>query len=82
MGLLGKHQVCYFHQRTHLLQFSSFTQLNRLVSSIKNAFQYINTLDTNTDSTYRGSSTPAWKIPWTEEPGGLQSMGSLRVGHD
>ena len=24
----------------------------------------------------------AWKIPWTEEPGGLQSMGSRRVGHD
>ena len=28
------------------------------------------------------SSTLAWKIPWTEEPGGLQSMGPLRVGHD
>ena len=28
------------------------------------------------------SSTLAWKIPWTEEPGGLQSMGSLRVGHN
>ena len=28
------------------------------------------------------SSTFAWKIPWTEEPGRLQSMGSLRVGHD
>ena len=28
------------------------------------------------------SSTAAWKIPWTEEPGGLQSMGSLRVGHN
>ena len=28
------------------------------------------------------SSTPAWKIPWTEEPGGLQSMGWLRVRHD
>ena len=28
------------------------------------------------------SSTLAWKIPWTEEPGGLQSMGSLQVGHD
>ena len=28
------------------------------------------------------SSTLAWKIPWTEEPGGLQAMGSLRVGHD
>ena len=28
------------------------------------------------------SSTLAWKIPWTEEPGRLQSMGSLRVGQD
>ena len=28
------------------------------------------------------SSTLAWKIPWTEEPGGLQSMGWLRVRHD
>ena len=27
-------------------------------------------------------STIAWKIPWTEEPGRLQSMGSQRVGHD
>ena len=27
------------------------------------------------------SSTLAWKIPWMEEPGGLLSMGSLRVGH-
>ena len=28
------------------------------------------------------SSSLAWRVPWTEEPGGLQSMGSLRVGHD
>ena len=28
------------------------------------------------------SSTLAWRIPWTEEPGRLQSMGSLRVGHE
>ena len=28
------------------------------------------------------SSTLAWKIPWTEEPGRLQSLGSLRVGND
>ena len=27
------------------------------------------------------SSTLAWEIPWTEEPGGLQTMGSQRVGH-
>ena len=28
------------------------------------------------------SSTLAWEIPWTEEPGGLQSMGSQKVRHD
>ena len=28
------------------------------------------------------SSTLAWKIPWLEEPGGLQSIGSQRVGHN
>ena len=28
------------------------------------------------------SSTLAWKIPWTEEPGGLQFIGLQRVGHD
>ena len=28
------------------------------------------------------SSTLAWRIPWREEPGGLQSTGSQRVGHD
>ena len=33
-------------------------------------------------ATAPNSSTLAWKIPWTEEPGGLPSMGLLRVGHD
>ena len=28
------------------------------------------------------SSILVWRIPWTEKPGGLQSMGSQRVGHD
>ena len=28
------------------------------------------------------SSTLVWRIPWTEEPGGIQSMGSQRVGHN
>ena len=28
------------------------------------------------------SSVLAWRIPWTEEPGGLQSVGSQKVGHD
>ena len=44
--------------------------------------------DTNSDMNYLRkamapySSTLAWKIPWMEEPVRLQSMGSLRVGHD
>ena len=28
------------------------------------------------------SSIPAWRIPWTEEPGRLRSLGSQRAGHD
>ena len=38
------------------------------------------TLPMNENGTH--SSPLAWKVPGTEEPGGLQSMGSLRVGHD
>ena len=43
-------------------------------------YKLLNTLLEKAMATH--SSTLAWKIPWTEEPGGLQSMGSLRVGHD
>ena len=40
-------------------------------------------LDTETEKAMaRHSSTLAWNIPWTEEPGRVQSMGLLRVGHD
>ena len=34
------------------------------------------------EGTATQSSILAWRIPWTEEPGGLQSMGLQRVGHD
>ena len=34
------------------------------------------------EGTATNSSILAWKIPWTEEPGRLQSIGSQRVGHD
>ena len=34
------------------------------------------------EDTATHSSVLAWRISWTEEPGGLQSMGSQRVGHD
>ena len=40
-------------------------------------------LTTNSEKAMAPHSSPlAWKIPWTEEPGRLQSMGSLLVGHD
>ena len=50
----------------------SWTRLKRLSSSSPSAEKAM----------APHSSTLAWKIPWTEEPGGLQSMESLRVGHD
>ena len=34
------------------------------------------------EGTAAHSSVLVWRIPWTEEPGGLQSVGSQRVGHD
>ena len=45
---------------------------------------YLFVLISDVDGEGNGTSTStlAWKIPWMEEPGGLQSMGSLRVGHD
>jgi len=39
-------------------------------------------IETSEEAMAPHSSTLAWKIPWMEEPGGLQSMGLLRVGHD
>ena len=44
--------------------------------------QYLDREDPLEKETATHSSTLAWKIPWMEEPDGLQSMGSQRVGHD
>ena len=45
--------------------------------------RYVSTRDVMSEKAMAPhSSTLAWKIPWMEEPGGLQSMGSRRVGHD
>jgi len=43
---------------------------------------HVLTLVQSEKATATHSSTLAWKSPWMEEPGRLQSMGSLRVGHD
>ena len=57
---------------------------------VMRAFEYMKEIGTYILSVTKGlekamaphSSTLAWKIPWTEEPGRLQAMGSLRVGYD
>ena len=59
--------------------------------SFKFSYNYINSINLYFLGTYsfnlekamaRRASTLALKIPWTEEPRGLQSMGSLKVGHN
>ena len=54
-------------------EFLDFMSLNLLNQSEKEK-------DDKSYATH--SSTLAWKVPWTEEPGGLQSMGLQRVEHD
>ena len=52
---------------------------------VKNPGDWVRSLgqeDPQKEETASRSSILAWEIPWTEEPGGLQSMGSQRVEHD
>ena len=44
--------------------------------------QFLGQKDTLEEGMATHSSILVWKIPWTEEPGGFQSIGSHRVGHD
>ena len=53
-----------------------------LLLKSKDGWEFIFFLKRNKAHLAPYSSTLAWKIPWTEEPGRLQSMGSRRVGHD
>ena len=58
----------------------SRTRLSDVTSSILKEGSGRSSGERNGNPTH--SSILAWRIPWTEEPGGLQSMGSQRVGHD
>ena len=54
----------------------------RLLAMQKTRVRSLNREDPLEKEMATHSSTLAWKIPWTEEPGGLQSMGSQKVRHD
>ena len=56
-----------------------------IAAAAAKSLQWCPTLCDPIDGSPIGSPVPgtlAWKIPWTEEPGRLQSMGSRRFGHD
>ena len=62
---------------------SLVTQMvNNLSAMQKNRVRSLGQEDLLEKGTAAHSSILAWKIPWTEEPGGLQYMGLQRVGHD
>ena len=57
--------------------------LDSIEEAVKGPANYLVSVDLGLEKAVAPhSSTLAWKIPWTEEPGGLQSMGSRRVRHD
>ena len=57
----------------------TFLVIIRQTDERNNIFSYLDNLE---KAMAPHSSTLAWKIPWTEEPGRLQTMGSLKVRHD
>ena len=94
-GLMLKLKLHYFG---HLMQRTDFLEktlmLGKIEGRMRRVQQRMRWLDGITDSTDMSlsklllkemathSSILAWKIPWTEEPGRLQSMGLQRVGHN
>ena len=85
------------HSRTRLKRLSSSSsssprfessaslvaqRLKRLPSMRETWVQFLGWEDALEKEMATHSSILAWRIPWTEEPGGLQSTGSQRVGHD
>ena len=64
----------------HRLQ--GFTSASHRYLSISTREHLLTLEDPLEEGTAKHSSILAWRIPWTEEPGRLQSIGSQRVGHD
>ena len=56
--------------------------LSANAGNVRNGVRSLGQEDSLEEGMVTHSRISAWIIPWMEEPGGLQSMGSLRVGHD
>ena len=65
-----------------LVSFSPFQLVKNLLAMQETQVQFLDWKDPLEKETATHSSIRAWRIPWTEEPGRLQSMGSHRVGHN
>jgi len=77
LGKNGQHKKCFLK---HV--FSSFSLATSVCEHPGRKWDWWGVIASVEKAMAPYSSTLAWKIPWMEEPGRLQSMGSLRVGHD
>ena len=69
--------------KVHLVEASLLAQMVKRLPAVRETWvRSLGWKDPLEKEMVTHSSTFAWKIPWTEEPGGLQSMGLQRVGHD
>ena len=76
--------ICYlsFSVWHTLLSMTISRSLHVAANGIISSFLWLSNIPSSEKTMAPHSSTLAWKIPWAEEPGGLQSMGSRRVGHN
>ena len=71
------YELCWSHQASLVAQ-----TVKNLPAVLETQVQSLGQEDPLDKGMTTHSSTLAWRIPWTEEPGGLQFMGSQRVRHD
>ena len=83
-GLVGLHRIIQLQLLQHYwLVLSLVAQMvKRLSAMLETQVRSLDWEDPLEKEMATHSSTLAWKIPWTEELGRLQSMGSQRVGHN
>ena len=82
--LYAHFQENFYHKQVlHFVKASLVAQTVKRLSAMRETWvQFLGQEDPLEKEMAIHSSTLAWKIPWTEEPDRLQSMGSQRVGHD